>query len=50
MSVCMNLIGGPKRSVIGAVVDAMGASVSHRSPVVTEAAIGPTPEEPVMVT
>src|SRR5216683_2006447 len=46
----MNLIGGPKTSVIGAVDDVIGASFSHNSTVVTDAAIGPTPDDPVIVT
>jgi len=46
----MNLIGGAKRSVIGAVDDVIGASFSHKSTVVTDDDIGPTPDDPVIVT
>ena len=46
----MNLIGGPKTSVIGAVDDVIGASFSHNSTVVTDDDIGPTPDDPVIVT
>src|SRR6185295_16090044 len=47
---CMNLIGGPKRRVIGSVVEVTGVSQSHNSTGVTDAGIGPTPDDPVIVT
>jgi hypothetical protein len=46
----MNRIGGPKRSVIGSVLDVMGANFSRSSALDTEAGIGPTPEDPAIVT
>lgn len=50
MSVCMNLIGSPNESVIGAVEDVIGESFSHSSTVVTDDDMGPTPDDPVIVT
>jgi molybdopterin-biosynthesis enzyme MoeA-like protein len=46
----MNLIGGPNRSVIDGVLEAIGASFSDSSTVVTDPGIGPTPDDPVIVT
>jgi hypothetical protein len=46
----MNLMGGPKRSIIGAVVETIGSSLARISAAVTEDGIGPTPDDPVIVT
>ena len=48
--VCMNRIGAPSCSLSGSVDEVIGASFSPISATLTEAGIGPTPEEPVIVT
>ena len=47
MSVCMKRIGAPSRTVIGAVVAAMGARAASICSTGTLSGMGPTPEEPV---
>ncbi len=46
----MNRIGGSNLSFIGSLDDAIGASFSLSSATLTDAGIGPTPDDPVIVT
>ena len=49
MSLCMNLSGGPKRSDIGLDDATIGSRRARSRSTLTEAGIGPTPDEPVIV-
>src|SRR5688572_27728338 len=50
MSVCMKRIGAPSRAAIGAVLSAIGTRASSICSIRTLSGMGPTPDEPVIVT
>jgi hypothetical protein len=50
MVVCMNRIGAPKGSTNGAVDDAIGSSASRSRSTDIDGLIGPTPDDPAIVT